>query len=342
MPVHVPERTDVAEEPRALRAVQPPPERRRQRSQRPHDVAPVTAPCGRMAPHGREHACGRVRRLVEVRGKRREWRRRRGLDVGLREQAVARDGLERPADSTGRDVESDVHHRQPRPEHQNGFALADRVERAADPGVAHVARRLVEGAALGRRVGRRVVSESQDHEVRGPAASVGEGDRRPLLPAFDLDVAHLADDALENGVPSRVRLRGAQDVLEVLPVDTARDERAAPDRRVAPAREAQEVVGLLRQRAHAAGRDVQDVRFDPRPVGHAPPDGAVPVDEDDLRGLPAPQQVRRHGSAAEAAPDDDDRRARGIGRAVQSRASIGRASSSCSGGRGEVSFRNAA
>jgi hypothetical protein len=70
------------------------------------------------------------------------------------------------------------------------------------------------------------------------------------------------------------------------------------------------MIGILGQRAHPAGRDVQDVRFDPRAVGDSTADGAEPVHEGDPSRTLAAEEMGGDRDAAEAAADDSDRKRR--------------------------------
>ena len=147
MPVHVPPGPDVAQEARALGRVEPLPQRRRRDAQRADDLAPVAAVLGArrgVRAHEPDVASDRVRRLVEARGPGVRGGVAPCPDVVAGQQPVARDREERKANAARGEVERDVHHRQPRAEHQHRFALADDVERSADPGVADVAVRVVE------------------------------------------------------------------------------------------------------------------------------------------------------------------------------------------------------
>ena len=120
---------------------------------------------------------------------------------------------------------------------------------------------------------------------------------------------HLPDDALEGAVARRA-FGLAEEKLQVFAVEPPGDERVRGDVAAAASSPSQEMIGIVGQRAHSAGRDVQDVRLDPRAVRHAPADGAEPVDEGDPGRTPPAQEMGGDRDAAEAAADDGDRKRR--------------------------------
>ena len=306
----VPPRPKVTEKPASLLRHQAAPERR---SDRPHGgdgVAPVASRRGAgrgVPPEQPREARDGAGRALESGGKRLDRARRRSRAVLARQEAVPGHGEERKSHAAPGKIERDVHHRQAGAEHQHRLARTDDVERPADPGIADVAVRLVELGPDGRGVRGRVVAERQNDGVGGDARP-GENDDRGLSVRPRLDVARHGDQPLETGRAGRAVLGLEKQRFEVLAVDPPRDVRVGPDRVVARARPAHEVIGVVGQRAHPPGRHVQDVGLDRRPVGHAAAHGAEPIDEHHPRRLPAAQKLRGHRRPAESAADDGESR----------------------------------
>ena len=72
-----------------------------------------------------------------------------------------------------------------------------------------------------------------------------------------------------------------------------------------PAGVAQEMLGVVGQRGHARGGDVEQVAAEARAVGHAPADEVAALDQDDAR-FAGSQQVGGEQRAARTAADDRD------------------------------------
>ena len=318
MPVDVPPGPQVAQETSTLLDGQPRPEGRRDRPHRADDLAPVPARGGvrgNVLPHEPRVPGDGARRAVEPRRHRVGTRGSGARPMLARQEAVPRHGEERKAHAPSGQVERDVHHSQPGPEHQDGFAGADHVERSPDPRVADVPVGLVDLRAHGRRVRGRVVAEGE-HDAVGGDAGPGEHDLRRFPVGLRLDVARDGHEALEAGGPGKAMLGFPQQRLQVLAVQPPRDEGLVPDRLVAGPRPPDEVVPVVGQRAHAAGRNVQDVGLDRGSIGDPAAHRAEPVDEQDPRRTAPAQQLRDRRRAAEASADHGD----GGGVAAHSRA----------------------
>ena len=303
----LPVRPGVAQEPPALLRVEPLPERGRVRTNRRHDLAPVDvlpAALSHLAPQTAEQPDGGCRPCVERRGPIEMRRRLRGEAVRLGQEPATRDRVDAPLLVGVAERKRCVAHRQPGADEKHVVAAVE-LERVARPRVARVTDAREHRAVADRRVGRRVVPDREDDTFGREAPPVRQPEDQVVSGLRDGD--HLACDPQQRqrrrapGVVERLR-----EVLAVLP---ARNERPAGQRRLAAADEAEEAVGVVLERAHAARGDVERVTRRLRPVRDAADASLDALDEVQAvePGRGGAQQVDRDHGPAEPRTDDRDR-----------------------------------
>ena len=197
-----------------------------------------------------------------------------------------------------------VAHRQPGADEKHVVAAVE-LERVARPRVARVTDAREHRAVADWRVGRRVVPDREDDTFGREAPPVRQPEDQVVSGLRDGD--HLACDPQQRqrrrapGVVERLR-----EVLAVLP---ARNERPAGQRPLAAADEAEEAVGVVLERAHAARGDVERVTRRLRPVRDAADASLDALDEVQAvePGRGGAQQMDRDHGPAEPRTDDRDR-----------------------------------
>ena len=225
----------------------------------------------------------------------------------LRQQAPARDRDHRGGAAARAQLERDVEHGQAGADEQDRGVAPDHLERAGQPRIADVGRAGREAAIGQRRVRGRIVPDREHHAVGHHAPGADRHDRAGAV-RRRRRAGDLGDDALQRDA-GRGRPRGPlEQVLEVLAVELARHERGR-DARVLGHGEAQEVVRIVGQGAHAAGRHVEHVLLGASAVGEAASHAAGLVGQEDAQAAAARaagQEVSGHRRAAEAGAHHDD------------------------------------
>ena len=163
--------------------------------------------------------------------------------------------------------------------------------------VARVRQRIAET----RRVVRRQVADREYRSVGRNRSTVGQRHRRPLP-----RLAHIGDVAVDQIQPiARPRQRLVQLFAQVIAVSHAlnkgRTGIAAPVRR----QPADEMVGVVGQRAHVAGADVEDVVWPRRAVRQSLAGFGGALDQGRARAVVA-QQVDRLQCPRKSRADDRD------------------------------------
>ena len=239
-------------------------------------------------------------------GRRVEMRRRHRRDaVRLRQEPAARHRVDAAPVVRVAEGEHDVAHRESGAEQEDVLTPVE-LEGVGRPWVAGVAQTRVElGAVVDRRVGRREVPDRQHHLVRVDRAAVRKPQRDVVRRVGDLD--DLAGDPQQRQPGCAARL--VEPRREVLAVRPARDEGPTGQRRVARPDEAEEVVGIVLERAHPPRRHVQRVTAGGRRVCDAADLPLDSLDEQDAADgcRRCAQEVDRDGRSAEPRSDDRDR-----------------------------------
>ena len=172
-------------------------------------------------------------------------------------------------------------------------------------GIADEARGIGGPSALGQRgIAWRKIAEREHDAIGAQARAVGQ--RQPA--ARDAD--DLALPPLERGARRGQPLTLCQHRLEVGAEDHAGHERRGLDGGVVLlAEEAQEVIRVVRETAHARGRHVQQVAGEARAVRHATAKPRAALDQHDVRAT-GPEKLRGEQRPTGAGADDRDDRAK--------------------------------
>ncbi len=200
--------------------------------------------------------------------------------------------------------ERDVAHGEPGADQEDVLVPLE-LERVACPGVARVADARHEPLVGSRRVGRREVPDREQRTVGAQRAAVRQRERDGV--GLRRDRHGLARHTDQRH--GRRAARPLERVREVRAVEPPRDERAAGQRGLASPDMAQEVVRVVVEGAHPAGRNVQRMARGRRSV-RDPADAALgSLDEEDPRDRRTclTQEMDGDHRAAEAGPDDRDR-----------------------------------
>ena len=297
VPVHVPRAGVLGDEASLVGLRQPSPQLGGDGTEPVDRGAPVAG-----ARDGLLHVCGQGRAEgVEVLGAgdagRRRHRGRRGQHVGQRHRVGARDHVDGAVRPVGADREVD--HGQARAQHQHVADLGDRLRP-----------RVGDQAGVGRELGRgppgagSAAGREDDRAGLEPLA-VGELDDEPVAGAAD--VGDLGVAPYEPGVAGELG-RGGQQALDVAPERRARREVVRLELRVVVvAQPAEEVLGVAGERAHARGRDVEEVALVRRGVGLAAAGARRRVDQLDTEARGERRhQVGGHQGAAGTGSHHDD------------------------------------
>ncbi len=219
---------------------------------------------------------------------------------------MPRDDRDRAADALGPRVDDQVDGRKARPDQHDRVVRRQAVQHPVPPRVLSIrASRLQRLGDLEGGSGPGV--SEREHGPIGPDAipvAADEGD----APALLADVDDLAPDELDR---PRAPAGGVlQQRFEVLSIEPPGGERPGMRVGVPDLEPLQEMRGLVGQRAHHPGRDVQQVMGRRGAVRHPPRKPLAPLDEEDPdRGRSRQAgQVDGHQGTAEAGPDDRDHR----------------------------------
>ena len=290
--VHFPVGAQVAEEAAPVFVRQPRPDALRDRPQRIERRAPVATGL-RGGPQRPQQAAHPARPDARVYGTGR-------FAVHLRQQAVPRERVDRPAMAAPLQRERGVHHGEAGAEQEDAAVARDAVERAGLPGRAAVERCRVKPAVRDLEVRARQVSQREHRSARLDFAALPQDDAHAAL--IDGRGDSLAADQLERDAGGSGGVRGGEQRLQVRAVQGARDERVRGS--AAPA---DEVAGIVRERAHARRRQVEHVTGLGGAIREPASQRAAPLDERDTpRPARLPQELHGHQRAARAAPHDRD------------------------------------
>ena len=303
--MHVPPGPQVAEEAPLLRRRQALPDLLGVGPQGIDDGAPgihVVAGAAHGLPDRLQHRDDR--RAVDLRQRQRRLRRR--LAVPARQQAAAGDRVDRPGVVPVEQGDHRIDHGQPGADQQHRRLRIEPGEGLRRPRI---------GVVMGGRVVVREVAgrEHGNVDLVGAAAAHLHAQAVGPLPERHRLVRHQEEVAAVAGLPDLV----AEQILDVGAVEPARHELvgAAPVglggalRLGVVAQPVREMVGLVGERAHAAGADVEEVIGIARRVGQPAAELGVLLDEVDAAARQeAPQQLHRQQRAAE--PRSYDRNAR--------------------------------
>ena len=227
-------------------------------------------------------------------------RRRLGIGVHVGQEAVSRQRLDGAPVPAAPQREGGVHHGQAGAEQQHGRLGIDAVQRARLPRRAPVQGAQVQPAVRHLQFRTCEIAQGQHGRARVQLASAAQDETDVLV--SDRRSHHVRRHREQDDAGSRAGPRLRQKRLQVGAVSRAADELVR-----AGAAPPHEVIGILRQRAHAPGGHVEHMTRLRRSVGEPARKRAAPLDERDAQG-PArlAQQLHGHQRAARAAPYDRD------------------------------------